>query len=195
MESAQLMRLIHPNAWQKWDLMTQKSVQDSYFFSGSMAVREVAQTVFTARLQAPGIFPRCLCAPWPRHGSICFDAVKEIQLNELWPSDCSPLPSAHLFHWSIFGAESRSNYFNLLALLLWKCLYFKIPGISISKMSVFVFASLHLHLYILAITVSSDGRTDDRRALICFSRAGTRIGGASDTQSSLTITPNFISSP
>lgn len=62
-------------------------------------------------------------------------------------------------------------------------------------MSVFVFATLHLHLYILAINVTSGGRTDDRRGLICFSGAGTHVGGTSDTRSSLAITPNFISSP
>lgn len=62
-------------------------------------------------------------------------------------------------------------------------------------MSVFVFAILHLHLGILAINVTGDGSTDDQRGLICFSGAGTCVGGASDNQSSLTITPNFINSP
>lgn len=74
------------NTWQKCDHQTQKSVDDSSCFSESRAVWEVTETAFTARLHAPGIFPRCLCA---HHSSICFDAVKEIQLNELWPSDCT----------------------------------------------------------------------------------------------------------
>lgn len=62
-------------------------------------------------------------------------------------------------------------------------------------MSVFVFATPHLHLGILAKNVSGDGNTDDRRGLICFSGAGTCVGGTSDNQSGLIITPNFINSP
>lgn len=56
-------------------------------------------------------------------------------------------------------------------------------------MSVFVFATPHLHLGILAKNVSGDGSADDRRGLVCFSGAGTCVGGTSDNQSGLIITP------
>lgn len=101
-------------------------------------------------------FPRCLCTPHARHGFICFDAVNEIQLSELWSSDSTFCLHVHLFHWNISRAENRSNYSHLLASLLWKCLYFRIPGVSIFKMSLFVFDTLHLCLYILAINVNSN---------------------------------------
>lgn len=87
---------------------------------------------------------------------------------------------AHLFHSNISPAENRSNYSHLLASLLWKCLYFRIPGVGISKMSAFLFSSLYLHLQTHAMNVNSVGRTDDLRSLICCFR----LGWTSDTQRS-----------
>lgn len=116
------------------------------------AVQEVAETAFTARLHAPGIFPRCLCAPRPRHSSICFDAVKEIQLNELWPSDST---SCLLL---IYSTEaSLVQKAGQIILIFWPCCsgnvsIFRFQASVFPNMSVFVFAALHLHLSIPAMS-------------------------------------------
>lgn len=182
-------------------------IQQEYMAKMWSSNIEISRWQFLLQREQGGVRGRwnCLHRTSPRSWNFPTLPLRSPQLHLLWCCEGNSIewtlafrlhlqPSAHLFHWSIIGAESRSNYSHRLALLLWKCLYFKIPGISISIMSVFLLATLHLHLYILAINVTSDGRTDDRRGLICFSGAGTRVGGTSDTWSSLTITPNFINS-